>query len=83
MNDGCPPDSAIYLPPVTYAEDQYDDTIILNFADEPIVTHPVCPKLTERRALHCFPNATRIVQFRYSFIKKFQDALGVLRVQLG
>lgn len=79
----CQPDSAIYLPTVTYAEDQYDDTIILNFADKPIVTHPVCPKLAQRRALHCFPKAPRIVQLRYSFIKKFQDAFGVLRVELA
>jgi hypothetical protein len=74
---------AINVPAVTYTEDQYDHTIILNFADDSVVTHSVCPKLTQKRALHCLPKATRIVQFRYSFIKKFQNPLGVLRVELG
>ena len=75
--------SAIYLFTVTYSEDQYDDTIILNFAYKPVVTNPIRPKISQKRPSHCFPKATRIVQFRYSLIKKRQDAFGVLRVEFG
>jgi len=68
---------------MTNTQDQYDDAIILNFADDPVITHAVPPKLTQKRALHCFSEAARIVQFRDPLIKEFQDALGVLRVELA
>ena len=84
MNDGTPADNlAINFPAVTYTENQHDDAVIINIANEPIVAHPVSPEISQRRALHCFSDATRIVQLCYAFVEEFEDALGVLRVQFG
>jgi hypothetical protein len=76
-------DLAINFPAVTYSKKQYDDAIIVYFADEPVVPYPVSPEISQRRTLHCFSDATGIVQDRYAFVKKFEDAPGVLRVKLG
>jgi hypothetical protein len=75
--------SAINILAVTNTKYQHDDAIILNFAYDPVVAHAVPPKLTQKRALHCFPEAARAVQFRYPLMQKFQDAIGMLRVELA
>jgi hypothetical protein len=74
---------AINFPAVTHSKKQYDDAIIVNFANEPVVPHTVSPEISQKGALHCFSDATGIVQVRYTFVEEFEDATGVLRVKLG
>jgi hypothetical protein len=63
------------------AQDEDDQAVIFDFANEPVVTYSVCPKLSQPGALHCFSDATRIVQIRQSLMKKSQDTRGGLLVE--
>ncbi len=74
---------AINFLAVTYTKKQYDDAIVVNCANEPVVPYPVSPEVSQKRALHCFPDTAGIVQLRQAFMEKFEDALRVLRVELG
>jgi hypothetical protein len=47
---------------VTNTKEQHNNAIIVDAADEPIVTHPVSPEIPERWALHSFSNAPWIFQ---------------------
>src|SRR5579862_6527312 len=77
------PDLAINSLAVTHAEKQYDSSIIFNCANGPVVPHPVSPEISQKRALHCFPDGTWITQLGYAFVEKFEDATGVSCVKLG
>ena len=65
---------------MSYAEDENNDAVVLNFANEPIVAHPLFPELPKARALQGLPDAARIIQIGQSLMKEFQDAPGMLRV---
>ncbi len=75
--------SAINFPAVSYSKKQYNDSFIVDCANEPVVPYAVSPEISQNRSLHCFPNTPWIVQLRYAFEEKFEDAPGVLRVKLG
>ena len=65
------------------AENEHDQPSIFDLADEPVIAHPVFPKLPQARPTQRFSDAARIVQLCYSFVKEPQDALGVLHVELA
>jgi hypothetical protein len=83
VKDCIPKRLAINFPAVTYSKKQYDDAIIVNRANEPVVPYPVSPEISQKGSLHCFSDAAWIVQLRYAFVEKFEDTPGVLRVKLG
>jgi hypothetical protein len=65
------------------AENQDDQSVVFDFADKAVIADPVFPELPQPGAVQRFPDAARIVQLRYPFVKELQDALGVLRVEFG
>ena len=64
-------------------ENQNDQAVVFDLADEPVIVHAVFPELPKPRVMQRLSNAAGIVQPGYSFVKKFQDALGVLRIELA
>jgi hypothetical protein len=57
--------------------------IVLDSADEAVISHSISPILPETGALEGFSDIARIFQSSYSFVKKFQNAPTVLRVELA
>lgn len=63
-------------------EDQNKQAVVFNFADEPVRAYSVFPKFSKAGAVQRLSDPARIIQISYSFMKKLQKALGVLRVEL-
>ena len=74
---------AVNFPAVSYSKKQYNDALIVDCANEPEVPYSVSPEIPQNGSLHCFPDTTWIVQLRYAFVEKFEDAPGVLWVKFG
>ena len=75
--------SAVDLLAVSNAKDEHDQAVVLDLADEPVISHTVFPKLPEPGALQGLSNAASIAQLGYSFMEELQDAPGVLGVELA
>ena len=54
--------SAVNFPAMYDAEDENDKSVVLNFADKPVIAHLVFPELSKAGALQGLSDATRIVQ---------------------
>jgi len=65
---------------MSHAEDQNNHAVIFDFADEPVLTHAVLPKLAQR-AMQRLSQATRIVQLGHTLTKELRDSLPVLWVE--
>ena len=63
-----------------HAKNQNNQAVIFDFADEPVVTHAVLPKLGQR-AVQCLSQAARIVELGHALTKELQDPLSVLWVE--
>ena len=68
---------------MAYAEDEHQQALIFYLADEPIISQAIFPKFSEARTLQRLSHAARIVQFGDSFLKEYQDALALLRIELA
>jgi hypothetical protein len=64
-------------------EDEYDEAVVLNFADEPEIAHTVFPEFPKAGALQGLPDAARIFKLGYSLLKELQDAAAMLRIKLA
>jgi len=64
----------IDLPPITYPDNQDAQRLILNQRNDPVVTHPVFPKLTQTRALERLAKGTRVFHRRQPLPQKADDA---------
>jgi hypothetical protein len=62
--------SAVNFSAMPDAEDEHNEAVVLNFADKSVIAHPVFPELSKAGALQRLPDATRIVQFGYTFAKE-------------
>lgn len=58
-----------------------DELVILDIADEPVVSHPVTPELTQLRALKAIGDLSGIVEPGHTLFEKFSDALASSRVK--
>jgi len=65
------------------AESQYDQAVIFDPADEPVIPNTVFPELPKPRTVQRFSDASGIVQLRDSVPKELEDAPAVLRVELA
>jgi hypothetical protein len=65
------------------AQDQHDQAVVLDLADEPVITQAIFPELAKPRVVQRLPDTAGIVQFGYSLMKEFQDALGLLPVEFA
>ena len=54
--------SAINFLAMPDAENQHDETVVFNFADQPVFANPVSPQLSEAGTLQSLPDVSRIVQ---------------------
>jgi hypothetical protein len=75
--------SAINLLAVSDAENQHQQAVVFDLADEAERADAVSPELTQAGALQSLANASRIFQSGKPFPKKFQNAPGVLRIELA
>lgn len=74
--------SAVDFLAVPHAEDEDNQAIALDLANEPVIAHAAFPKFAEPQTLQRLTDAARILEPRYSFVEEFQDAPGVLGVEL-
>jgi hypothetical protein len=68
---------------VADAKNENDEPVVFDLADEPKITDAVFPKLAEFGAVQGLTDASRIVQWGDAFVKEFQDALALLRVEFA
>ena len=73
---------AINLSAVSDAQYQHKEAIVLDFADHAVIPYAVSPEFSKARTLQRLTRAARIFQVGDSITKGFQDALGVLRIQV-
>jgi hypothetical protein len=64
------------------AESQNEEPVVLDLADEAVISHSVFPELSEFGTLQSLADAARIVQWGDAFVEKLQDAF-TLRVELA
>ena len=65
------------------AKNQNEEPVVFDLADEPVISHAVFPELAELGALQSLTNAAWVIQWGDAFVKKFQDALALLWVELA
>lgn len=64
------------------SEDQNKQAVVFDFADEPVRAYTVFPKFSKAGAMQRFPDFAGIIKISHSFVKKFQNTPGVLRVEI-
>src|ERR1700690_3821259 len=76
-----PPLTSVNFPAVTDAEDQHYRAVVLQRANEAVVSDPVFPKLAEC-ALELSSNGSRIIQFFDGLVEKSKNSAGDGLVEL-
>ena len=76
-----------YFPPVHVfsmgnLHNKYTQNIILDGADNSVITDTIFPKLAQLRASEGFANTAWVVQFGYTLTQKIRNAFRNLLVQL-
>jgi hypothetical protein len=62
-------------------KEEYEQAILLDFADQAVIAHATFPDLTKTRTGQSVADAVRIVQFGYPIMEELQDGLAVLGVE--
>jgi hypothetical protein len=64
--------SSVHFALVTDAEDEDDEFLVLDFADDAVVAHPVAPVVSEFGTLKSLAQATRIFEFRDALVQELR-----------
>jgi hypothetical protein len=75
--------SPVNLFAMTRPENKHDESVAQNFANNPVLSHSVSPEFTKAGALHCFPDAARVVHLFQTLVEELQNSSGVLRVKFA
>lgn len=60
--------------PATNSQHEYQQSVIFNSADDPVITNSILPKRAQSGALKCRPNASRIFELGDPVPQKLQNS---------
>jgi len=69
------------FPPMTISQHEYQQSVIFNSADDPVIANSILPELAQPGAMKCRPNASGVFELGDPVPQKLQNSSGNLSIQ--